>query len=178
MLVLLDRDGVINEDLPNYVRAPSEWTPLAGSLRAIVRLSRAGRKIAVCSNQAGVGRGALTIADLDAVNEAMAAAVTEAGGRIDGVFCCTHTPEERCVCRKPAPGLLLRAMATLGASASETTFIGDSLRDAEAALAAGCVPILVRTGHGARSESQARALGVQLVFDDLAAATDWLLTRC
>jgi len=178
VLVLLDRDGVINEDSPNYVRAPSEWTPLAGSLQAIARLSRAGRTVAVCSNQAGVGKGALTIADLDAINTTMTTAVARAGGRIDGVFCCTHSPDERCTCRKPAPGLLLQAMEAFGVTAAETTFIGDSLRDAEAALAAGCAPILVRTGHGARSEGQVRALGIDLVFDDLAAATDWLLRQC
>jgi D-glycero-D-manno-heptose 1,7-bisphosphate phosphatase len=178
VLVLLDRDGVINEDSPNYVRDASQWTPLAGSLQAIARLSRAGRTIAVCSNQAGVSKGALTVADLEAINRAMTSAVTQAGGRIDGVFYCTHSPEQRCACRKPAPGLLLQAMTALGASAAETTFIGDSLRDAEAAIAAGCAPILVRTGHGSRSEAQARAIGVDLVFDDLAAATNWLLREC
>jgi len=178
VLVLLDRDGVINEDSPNYVRAPSEWAPLAGSLQAIARLSQAGSKIAVCSNQAGVGKGVLTMADLDAVNRTMSTAVAEAGGRIDGVFCCTHSPEQRCGCRKPAPGLLLQAMAALGSSARETTFIGDSPRDVAAALAAGCAPILVRTGHGAQSEESVRKLGIELVFDDLAAAVDWLLRQC
>ena len=178
VLVLLDRDGVINEDSPNYVRTPSEWRPLAGSLQAIARLSRAGRKIAVCSNQAAVGKGELTMADLDAVSRAMTIAVTEAGGRIDGVFYCTHSPDQRCACRKPAPGLLLQAMTTFGAAASETAFIGDSLRDAAAALAAGCTSILVRTGHGAQSEASVRKIGIELVFDDLAAAADWLLRQC
>jgi D-glycero-D-manno-heptose 1,7-bisphosphate phosphatase len=178
VLVLLDRDGVINEDAPNYIRAPSDWRPLAGSLQAIARLSRAGRRVAVCSNQAGVGRGVLTMGDLEAVNDAMTNAVEQAGGKIDAVFCCTHAPDERCNCRKPAPGLLYQAMTVFGITAADTTFIGDSVRDAEAALAAGCAPILVRTGHGAHSEAQVRALGVNLVFDDLAAAADWLLQRC
>jgi len=174
-LVLLDRDGVINEDSPNHIRNSSAWIPIAGSLDAIARLCRAGRRVAVCTNQAGVAKGFFTRADLDEINRTMTLAVERAGGHIDGVFCCIHSPDEHCACRKPAPGLLNQAMKTFGASATETTFIGDSVRDAQAALAAGCAPILVRTGNGIRSESDARALGIDLIFDDLGAATDWLL---
>jgi D-glycero-D-manno-heptose 1,7-bisphosphate phosphatase len=177
-LVLLDRDGVINEDSPNYIRLPSDWIPLAGSIDAIARLSRAGRRIGVCTNQAGVAKGLIAKVDLDSINRLMTSAVERAGGRIDGVFCCMHAPDAGCACRKPAPGLLLEALSTLEGAASETTFIGDSLRDAQAALAAGCTPILVRTGNGVQSETDARALGVDLVFDDLAGAADWLLRQC
>jgi D-glycero-D-manno-heptose 1,7-bisphosphate phosphatase len=174
-LVLLDRDGVINEDSPNYIRSTSEWVPLSGSIEAIARLSRTGRRVAVCTNQAGVAKGALSEADLDAINRMMTDAIERAGGRIDAVFCCTHSADAGCGCRKPAPGLLLQAMSTFGVDPSATTFVGDSPRDVQAALSAGCTPILVRTGNGARYESEARALGVELVFDDLAGAVDWLL---
>jgi len=175
-LVLLDRDGVINEDSPTYIKRPSEWLPIPGSLEAIARLHRAGRSVAICSNQAGVARGLFSQADLDAIHGCMLAAMARVGGHINGIFCCTHTPEQRCSCRKPAPGLLTRAMRDLMAKPDETTFIGDSLRDMEAALAAGCLPVLVRTGNGANTEAVARTLGVVRVFDDLSSAVDWLLT--
>ena len=158
-LVLLDRDGVVNEESPEYITRPSEWLPIPGSLDAIARLNRTGCTVAICSNQSAVARGFMTIDDLDAI------------------FCCTHAPDAHCGCRKPEPGLLLRAMAELNATPERTTFVGDSLRDVHAAIAAGCLPVLVRTGHGAEFESAARALGVQYVFDDLAMATDWMIGR-
>lgn len=176
-LVLLDRDGVINEDSPGYIRRASEWLPIEGSLQAIARLNRAGSKVAICSNQAGVARGVLSMEDLHDIHDAMRVSLAETGGHIDAIFCCTHGPDDQCGCRKPAPGLLRRAMAALNHLPEETTFVGDSLRDMQAALAAHCLPVLVRTGNGAKAEIPARAIGVDLIFDDLATATDWLLDR-
>jgi D-glycero-D-manno-heptose 1,7-bisphosphate phosphatase len=176
-LVLLDRDGVINADSPNYIKSPSEWLPIAGSLEAIVRLNRAGRAVAICSNQSAVARGILSIETLNTIHEVMRARLAESGGRVDAIFCCTHGPDEQCDCRKPAPGLLAQAMAELKHPPEQTAFVGDSLRDMQAALAARCLPVLVRTGNGASSENSAREIGVNLVFDDLAAATDWLLRQ-
>jgi len=176
-LVLLDRDGVINEDSPAYVKRPSEWSPIPGSLDAIARLNRTGWSVAICSNQAGVGRGLLTNDDLDSIHDAMRAALARVGGHIDGIFCCTHSPDDHCACRKPEPGLLVHAMHELNATPEQTTFVGDSLRDMQAAVAAGCTPVLVRTGHGADSESGARAMGVERIFDDLAQAASWLADR-
>ena len=176
-LVLLDRDGVINEDSPNYIKRASEWLPIDGSLAAIARLNRAGSTVAICSNQSGVARGVLSIEDLRDIHEAMRVRLAEAGGHIDAIFCCVHGPDDQCDCRKPAPGLLKRAMTELHHAPEQTTFVGDSLRDMQAAMAAHCRPVLVRTGNGANSESSARAIGVSLIFDDLAAATDWLLDR-
>ena len=176
-LVLLDRDGVINEDSPTYIKRAAEWRPIAGSLDAIARLNRAGRKVAICSNQAGVGRGILSMEGLNEIHREMRERLAEAGGHIDGIFCCIHSPDEGCECRKPAPGLLKRAMAELNHQPDTTTFIGDSLRDMQAALAARCAPVLVRTGNGTDAEPGARAIGVDRIFDDLATATDWLLDR-
>jgi len=176
-LVLLDRDGVINEDSPNYIKRASEWLPIDGSLEAIARLNRAGSRVAICSNQSGVARGDLSVEDLHDIHEAMRIRLAEAGGHIDAIFCCIHGPDDQCDCRKPAPGLLKRAMTELHHAPAETTFVGDSLRDMQAAVAAHCLPVLVRTGNGAKSESTARAIGVNLIFDDLAAATNWLLDR-
>jgi D-glycero-D-manno-heptose 1,7-bisphosphate phosphatase len=176
-LVLLDRDGVINEDSPTYIKCVSEWRPIVSSLEAIARLNRAGCVVAICSNQSGVARGALSIEGLCAIHEEMRIRLAGAGGYIDGIFCCIHGPDEQCTCRKPAPGLLKQAMSELDHGPEDTVFIGDSLRDMQAALTARCIPILVRTGNGAASEANARAIGVDLVFDHLAAATDWLLDR-
>jgi len=176
-LVLLDRDGVINEDSPEYIRHPSQWSPIPGSLDAIARLNRTGSTVAICSNQSAVARGFMTIEDLDAIHETLRRALVEVGGHIDAIFCCTHAPDAHCSCRKPEPGLLLRAMRELGTTPERTTFVGDSLRDIQAAIAARCLPVLVRTGHGAEVESAARDAGVQYVFDDLAAAADWIIDR-
>jgi len=176
-LVLLDRDGVINEDSTTYIKRPSEWLPIPGSLEAIARLNRAGRSVAICTNQAGIARGLFSQADLDAIHGRLVAAIARLGGRIDGIFCCPHAPDDHCSCRKPAPGLLTRAMRDLTAAPGDTTVIGDSLRDMEAALSAGCLPVLVRTGNGANTEAAARALGVVHIFDDLSSAADWLLTQ-
>lgn len=176
-LVLLDRDGVINEESPAYIKRPSEWSPIPGSLDAILRLNQTGRTVAICSNQAGVGRGLLTSDDLEAIHGAMLTALAQVGGHIDAIFCCTHAPDAHCACRKPEPGLLIRAMRELDATPEHTTFVGDSLRDMQAALAARCTPVLVRTGHGADSEPAARTMGVEWVFDDLASATRWLVNR-
>jgi len=176
-LVLLDRDGVINEDSPTYIKRASEWRPIDGSLEAIARLNRAGSVVAICSNQSGVARGVLSIEALHEIHEVMRIRLAEAGGQIDGIYCCIHGPDDHCSCRKPAPGLLKQAMTEFDHAPADTTFIGDSLRDMEAALAACCVPVLVRTGNGATCEATARSIGVDLVFDDLAAATAWLLDR-
>ena len=139
-LVLLDRDGVINEDSNVSIKHPSEWKPIPGSLWTIARLNRTGFSVAVCTNQAGVGRGIFAKDDLDATHQTMQAALAREGGHIDAIFCCTHAPNARCACRKPKPGLLGRAMGVLNASPKDTTFVGDSLRDTQAAIAARCTP--------------------------------------
>jgi D-glycero-D-manno-heptose 1,7-bisphosphate phosphatase len=174
MLVLLDRDGVVNEDAPDYIKSPAEWRPIPGSLDAIARLNLAGRRVALCTNQSGVGRKRFTEATLDAIHATLRQALAMHGGRLDAIFYCPHAPTDDCPCRKPKPGLLLAARARFSDVAERTICIGDSLRDVQAALAASCVPVLVRTGNGARDEAGARRLGTQHVFDDLAGAVRWL----
>jgi D-glycero-D-manno-heptose 1,7-bisphosphate phosphatase len=174
-LILLDRDGVINEDSPAYVKSLAEWRPLPGSLEAIARLSRAGRLIAVVTNQSGLARGLFDRATLEAMHGELRARVAALGGRVDAIRYCPHGPEDRCACRKPAPGLIHEAEAALGVSARGMPLVGDSPRDLEAARAAGCVPVLVRTGNGRDGEAAARALGCA-VFDDLAAFAEHELT--
>lgn len=170
-LILLDRDGVINFDSPDYIKDADEWVAIPGAVEAIARLKRGGWLVAVCTNQAGIGRGIFSEAALQRIHDELARALADQGVRLDGLIHCPHRPEDDCACRKPRPGMLLEMMARLGAAPEETLFVGDSLRDVDAALGAGCTPVLVRTGNGAAVEAQARARGVTCVADDLARLT-------
>ena len=174
-LVVLDRDGVINEERIDFIRSPEQWRPLPGSLEAIARLCRAGLTVAVATNQSGVGRGLMSLADLDSIHRKMLGAVGEAGGQLSGVFFCPHTPMEGCRCRKPLPGLLEQIGAALDLPVAGAYMVGDSLRDLQAATSAGALPALVRTGFGSSTERQLPTGMKVPVFDDLAGFTDWLL---
>ncbi|TNF33357.1 MAG: D-glycero-beta-D-manno-heptose 1,7-bisphosphate 7-phosphatase [Gammaproteobacteria bacterium] len=178
-LLILDRDGVINEDSPDYIKSVDEFVFLPGSVQAMADLSRAGYTLVVATNQSGLGRGLFDLDDLEAMHEKLNAAVNEAGGEIAGIFYCPHTPDDDCDCRKPKPGLLDAIADELGMPVKGAWIIGDSLRDLEAGIARGCKPILVRTGKGAASEKKLAgpALAQTPVFDDLAAATAFLVSN-
>ena len=175
-LVVLDRDGVINRDSAAFVKSAAEWLPLPGSIDAIARLSRAGCITAVASNQSGLARGLFDRNALRAMHRKLRRLVTRAGGRVDRIVVCPHGPDDGCHCRKPQPGLLLRLMRYFDVPPAGTVFIGDSLRDLQAARNAGAEPVLVRTGNGSSAE---RSLPGEFsgiaVYDDLAAAADALL---
>ena len=171
--VLLDRDGVINEDADSYILGIAAWQPIAGSLEAIARLTHAGIPVAVCTNQSAIARGMLSSEGLAAIHRHMRAAVADAGGALAGIFFCPHGPEAGCECRKPAPGLVNDALRQLDCQPAEAVFIGDSQRDIDAAARAGVPAWLVRTGNGRQTEAQYG--GDIPVYDDLAAATDALL---
>ncbi|NBC23366.1 MAG: D-glycero-beta-D-manno-heptose 1,7-bisphosphate 7-phosphatase [Gammaproteobacteria bacterium] len=176
-LILLDRDGVINVDSPDSIREPSQWEPLPGSLEAIAALKAAGYVVGVCTNQQGVGLGTISPAALEQIHSKLRRALAAADTALDDLRFCPHRADQGCGCRKPAPGMLLEAMAALGASPDETIFVGDSIRDVEAAHAAGCHAALVRTGNGAQIEPLARGMGVSWVGDDLAAFAEWAVDR-
>jgi len=148
-LIILDRDGTINEDRDDFVKSPEEWVPIAGSLEAIARLNHAGWHTVVATNQSGIARGLFDLATLNAIHAKMNRALAEVGGRIDAVFFCPHGPDDGCACRKPRAGMLTAIGERYGVALRETYAVGDSLRDLEAAAAAGCAPHLVRTGKGA-----------------------------
>jgi D-glycero-D-manno-heptose 1,7-bisphosphate phosphatase len=174
-LVVLDRDGVINRESADFIRTPQDWVPIPGSLAAIARLTRAGFTVLVATNQSGVGRGIITPENLTAIHRRMADEVERAGGKLGGIFACTHHPDAGCECRKPRPGLLRQIEQEFAMLLRGQPVIGDSLRDLEAAIAVGALPVLVRTGNGRLTElSPGFPQDVQ-VFDDLAAATDGLL---
>ncbi len=176
-LVLLDRDGVINHDSADYITAVDQWRPIDGSIDAVRRLQDRFQ-VAVCTNQAGIGRGLLTENVLDAIHAVLQTALQRAGAKALNVYHCPHHPDLGCDCRKPEPGLLLNAMQAAGVSARETCFVGDSAKDLEAARNAGCTPILVRTGNGWQVEIQeAGKLEDVSVYDDLAACATALLAQ-
>ncbi len=180
--VILDRDGVINADSDHFIRNLDEWRPLPGSIDAIARLCRAGFRVAVATNQSGVGRGLIAPEALAAMHCELERLVAAAGGHIAGIFCCPHVPEDGCDCRKPRPGLLQTIATQFAIELMGVPAIGDSLRDLEAAVAVGCAPILVRTGNGVVTEyaltshPDARLHDI-VVLDDLAAAADFLISK-
>lgn len=178
--VLLDRDGVINFDSPDYILTPEQWRPVPGSLEAIARLSKAGIKVAIVSNQSALGRGMIDAPTFEEIHGKMMLYIEEAGGFIDHVAYCPHAPADDCNCRKPKPGMVVETLYQLGLAdhPNQALFIGDSLRDVEAALAAGVPTMLVESGYGDETVilERARALMPAIrSFPNLAAAVDSLL---
>ncbi|MEO6032151.1 MAG: D-glycero-beta-D-manno-heptose 1,7-bisphosphate 7-phosphatase [Burkholderiaceae bacterium] len=181
-LVILDRDGTINEDRDDFVKSPDEWVPIPGALEAIARLNHAGWHTVVATNQSGLGRGTFDMATLNAMHAKMNQLLAQHGGRIDAVFFCPHAPEETCSCRKPLPGLLEQIGERFGVKLAETPMVGDTLRDLQAGAAAGCPVHLVRTGKAAALDAAqlaqlcARVPGTTVqVHTDLAAFAEHLI---
>ena len=176
-LIILDRDGVINEDSDDYIKSPEEWRPIPGSLQAMARLTQAGYRIVVATNQSGLARGLFDRKTLQRIHDKMNLAVASVGGKIEAIFFCPHRPEDHCDCRKPKPGLLRDIAARFQTDLAGVPVVGDSLRDVQAAQAVGARPILVRTGKGAMTVAQNPSLQGVAIYDDLAAAVDILLQK-
>jgi D-glycero-D-manno-heptose 1,7-bisphosphate phosphatase len=170
-LVILDRDGVINEDSDEYIKSPEEFHLIPGSLAAIAKLNQAKIKVAIVSNQSGIARGYYTEETLQKIHQKMHTELTKVGGHIDKVYYCPHHPDEDCLCRKPKPKLLLEAMQYFQAKPEATIFIGDKWIDLETASNANCDFILVKTGKGLKTIQQNTAkLKNCEIFNDLQAA--------
>lgn len=178
-LIILDRDGTINEDRDDYVKSADDWVPIPGSLEAIARLNHAGWHTVIATNQSGLGRGLFDMAALNAMHAKMNTLLAKVGGRIDAVFFCPHTPDETCDCRKPQPGLFRQIGERYGIDLTTVPVVGDSLRDLQAGAALGCKPHLVRTGKGAATEAANVLLQVPgtVVHDDLAAFAEHLIQQ-
>jgi D-glycero-D-manno-heptose 1,7-bisphosphate phosphatase len=185
-LIILDRDGVINEDRDDYVKSADECIPIQGSINAIVRLNKAGFTVVVATNQAGLAKGKFELEDLEAMHEKITGLVEENGGEIGAIFYCPHHPDENCKCRKPKPGMLDAIEAEFNTSVEGCYYIGDSLRDLQAAIQKGCKPALVKTGNGVRTLAQLAVPALQTsaplvtheqihIFDNLAAAADFII---
>jgi len=176
-LVILDRDGVINYDSDQYIKSPSEWRPIPGSIEAIARLNQNGYRVAIATNQSGIGRGLFDMATLNAINDKMMELVFRQGGRIDALFFCPHTAAEQCACRKPRTGMLEEISARFHTELKGVACVGDSLKDLEAAEAVGAQPILVLTGKGARTRDEGGMPKKTLVFENLAEAARHLIAH-
>ena len=148
-LVILGRDGILNDFRSDHVKAPDEWAPIPGALEAVARLNHAGWHAVVATNQSGIGRGMIDMASVNAVHAHMLQQLVAVGGRLDAVFFCPHTPEDGCDCRKPQPGLMRDIGKRYGIDLTTVPMVADTLRDLQAAHLAGCEPHLVRSGRAA-----------------------------
>ena len=173
-LIILDRDGVINQDSDAFIKSVGEWIPLPGSIEAIARLSQAGWTVAIATNQSGLARGYFSAATLEAMHQRLRELVAEQGGELGVIRHCPHGPDDGCDCRKPLAGLFRAIAEHYQVSLQGVPTVGDSLRDLQAGAAVGCSPYLVRTGKGAQTEQQALPPGTR-VFDNLAAVATHLL---
>lgn len=174
--VILDRDGTINIDSDDFIKSPEEWQPLPCSLDAIALLSRHRFKVVVITNQSGVARGLFDLPTLDAMHSKMRQMVCEAGGHIDAIYICPHGPDDGCDCRKPKAGLFRRFASDYGADLSRIYAIGDSFRDLQAADAVGALPILVKTGKGAKTLKQYPELTCP-IFENLYDAAHFIVSQ-
>jgi len=173
-LVVLDRDGVINHDSDKFIKDPSEWRPIPGSLDAIARLTQSGWRVVVATNQSGVGRGLLDMASLNSIHSKMHRAVNQAGGRIEAVFYCPDTDESQSPCRKPNPGMFQAIAERFNVALDRAPCVGDSLRDLQAAAAVGGQPILVLTGKGKKTRAAGNLPEATTIYPDLAAVAQAL----
>ena len=174
-LVILDRDGVINYDSEHFIKSVAEWKALPGSPEAIAKLTQTGYRVVVATNQSGIGRGLFDMDTLNAMHDKMHRAVQAAGGRIDAVFYCPHTADSNCNCRKPKPGMMERIADCFNVDLKGVYAVGDSLRDLQAAFAAGARPVLVLTGKGEQTQADNELPEGTLVFADLMAAVEHIL---
>ncbi len=179
-VVFLDRDGVINRDSPDYIKSWEEFEFLPGSLEAMALLTQNGFRIMVITNQSVIGRGMADPETLSRTHRLMSEAVATQGGRIHDIFFCPHSPEDGCSCRKPAPGLILKARDTYDIDLSDAVMVGDSVKDIECARNAGCGrSILVRTGNGLSAIKTLSEKGLLPDYqaDDLRDAAHWILRQ-
>ena len=169
-LVILDRDGVVNQDSDSFIKSPAEWHPIPGSLEAIARLNRAGYHVVLATNQSGVGRGLFEVSTLNAIHDRMHRALGQIGGRIDAIFFCPHAHDAGCNCRKPRSGLLDEIASRFNVDLKGVPSIGDSLRDLQASVAVGAAPMLVLTGKGRKTQEAGGLPEGTQVYADLAEA--------
>ncbi len=174
-LIILDRDGVINEDSDAFIKSVDEWIPLPGSIDAIARLTMNDYRVVVATNQSGIARGLFDIDTLMRMHDKMHQLVNEAGGAIEAIFFCPHGPDDGCECRKPRAGMFRDIGTRLRVDLTGVPAVGDSLRDLQTAEVVGARPILVRTGKGEQTLATLGERAGLEVYDNLAAVVDALL---
>ena len=181
-LVILDRDGVINQDSANFIKNPNEWIPIAGSLEAIALLNQSGFRVALATNQSGIARGLFDMVTLNAIHDKMHRALALVGGRIDALFYCPHAADDHCNCRKPKTGMIEDIGRRFSVELNKVYGIGDAYRDLQAFADAGCMQILVKTGKGEETLAQAKNSDKPLpkntlIFADLAEAVQHIIAE-
>ena len=181
-LIILDRDGVINKDSPEFIKSPEEWIPIKGSLEAIARLSQAGYDVVIITNQSGIGRGLISADMLGQIHVRMMDHIQQHGGNVQSILFCPHKPSDECECRKPKAGLYHELAKKLSISFSGVYSVGDSERDLLAAREAGATPILVKTGNGKKTKQKINSdsngvLKDVLVFENLSKFVDALASK-
>ncbi len=174
--VLLDRDGVINHDSGDFIKSPDEWQPIDRSLEAIALFTKQGYQVVIMTNQSGVGRGLYSDATLTEIHLKMIRMTEQAGGKIKHIYYCPHLPDAGCLCRKPKPGMLEQFSQDENTPLDDIYFIGDSLRDIEAGIAAGARSLLVKTGNGEITLAAHPDLNIP-IFENLYAAAEYILSR-
>lgn len=168
-LIILDRDGVINHDSPDFIKSPAEWIAIPGSLEAIARLNQAGYRVVVATNQSGIARGLFDIATLNAIHAKLHASAQLVGADIDAIFFCPHAAIDGCDCRKPKSGMFEEIGKRFKVNLKGVPTVGDSLRDLQAGFNRGCTPYLVLTGKGEKTQATGGLPPGTKVFPDLAA---------
>ncbi|MEW5736579.1 MAG: D-glycero-beta-D-manno-heptose 1,7-bisphosphate 7-phosphatase [Thermodesulfobacteriota bacterium] len=179
-VVFLDRDGVINEDRADYVKTVDEFKLLPGSAEAVRLLNENGFDVMIITNQSVINRGMVSREVLSDIHRTMIKAVAAKGGDFRDIFFCPHRPDEKCGCRKPAPGMILAAKEKHGVDLSRSAMVGDNVKDMLVANRAGVgTAVLVRTGSGREAEAEYAAKGARVdhVADDLAAAARWIVAN-
>jgi D-glycero-D-manno-heptose 1,7-bisphosphate phosphatase len=174
-MIILDRDGVINQDSDAFIKSPDEWIAIPGSLEAIARLNQADYHVVVCTNQSGIARGKFNIMTLNAIHQKMHAAAQAVGAEIDAVFFCPHAADENCDCRKPKPGMFQAIGKRFDIGLKGVPTVGDSLRDLQAGFVVGCKPHLVLTGKGEKTLDKGGLPPGTAIYPNLAAVVDELL---
>jgi len=178
--VFMDRDGVINQDSPDYIKSPDEFTFIKGSCDAIARLSKLGKKIIIITNQSAVGRQFMSHSILSDIFEKLTKGVEDKGGKLDDIVYCPHHPDDHCLCRKPLPGMIIQSAEKHSLDLSRSCMIGDSVKDIECGLSAGVrYLILVKTGNGLMSEKLLKEKNIKPDYfaDDLDAAARWIVSK-
>lgn len=174
--IILDRDGVINYDSEHYIKSVEEFIPIEGSIEAIVKLSQAGYRVVICTNQSGLGRGLYTMKTLNDMHQKLHDLVEMQGGKISAIFICPHAPDDNCECRKPKAQMVIDICNRFGIDNKSTLmFVGDSYRDLETIMAVGGVPVLVKTGNGKKTIAKNELPKDILIFDDLLHFSDYIL---
>lgn len=179
-IIVLDRDGVINQHSGDHITSADEWEPIPGSIEAMAQLSQADYQLVIATNQSGLALGHFDLDDLEAMHAKLRALVEDAGGEVAGIFYCPHSEEDNCRCRKPNTGLLDAIEAEFDASLHDCYFVGDRRSDLLCAASKGCKPVLVQSGCGAQTlksliENPDAALVATTVFDDLSQFAEFVL---